>query len=111
MSFFHDDRPAAVLITQAQQSRQEELRSRTRRYALTMTVRTLAFIVAVILPVPVGAKIALIGAAIILPWLAVMAANAGPVRDDSRASYDVGAGSSLTEPLRIEGGHVIDAEV
>jgi len=110
VGFFREERDGAVLITRAQQSRQEELRSRTRRYALTMTIRTLAFVVAVAIPVPAGVKIGLIAAAVCLPWLAVTAANAGPVRQKGTPAYDRRAPHEGGEPLRLTGPRVIEGE-
>lgn len=109
MGFFRDDH-AAVLITEAQQSRQDELRSRTRRYAITMAIRTVSFVAAVAAPVPVWAKVLLIAAAVCLPWLAVTAANAGPVRSKGTARFDPGATRVEPVPLRLDGHTVIDGE-
>jgi len=111
VGFFRDDSAPAVLITGAQQSRQDELRSRTRRYAVTMAIRTVSFVAAVALPIPVWAKFLLIVAAICLPWLAVTAANAGPVRSKGTPSYDPGSRRVPERPpLALEGHRVIDAE-
>lgn len=72
MGFF---RPPAVVITTAAQSRREELRRRELRYVLTMSVRVVAFILAVILFHGVLRWIAVF-LALVLPWLAVVIANA-----------------------------------
>jgi len=110
VGFFRDD-DDAVLITEAQQSRQSELRSRTRRYAVTMAIRTVSFVAAVVAPIPAWAKVLLIVAAVCLPWLAVTAANAGPVRSRGSASFDPGATRAVRAPLRLDGHAVIDADI
>ena len=112
MGFFRDDSPV-VLITAAQQSQADEMRARTKRYAITMGIRTLSFILAVALPLPVWAKFVLIVAAVVLPWLAVTAANAGPVRShDEPVSYDAPRDAAPPRaPLPIAATKVIDGEV
>jgi hypothetical protein len=81
-----DDGP--VLVTTAARSPRDELRARERRYLITMGVRVLCFILAIVL-VGLGlrweAGIA-IAASLVLPWVAVVAANAGPVRAVERPS-------------------------
>lgn len=64
------------------------------------------FILAVLLPVPVVVKLLLIAAALVLPWLGVVGANAGPSLE-RRASTD----ALLERPARIaiEPGRDIDA--
>ena len=105
--------PDAVLITGAQQSRQREMRQRQRRYSYTMAFRTISFVVAVTLPIPVWAKIAMIGGAIILPWTAVTAANAGPKRQKVADPWE---GSADPVPLQLDPAtivpsFVVDSEV
>ncbi len=71
-----------VLITTAPQSPAEERRARERRYLITMGVRLVCFILAIVL-FGVGLRwIAAfaVAASLILPWVAVIAANAGPTR-------------------------------
>lgn len=71
-----------VLITTAPTSPAAERRSRERRYLITMGVRLICFILAIVL-FGVGlrwlAAFAVAGS-LILPWVAVVAANAGPTR-------------------------------
>ena len=71
-----------VLVTTAPQSPREEQRARTRRYLVTMGVRVACFVAAIVL-VSLGlrweAGIA-VAASLILPWVAVIAANGGPRR-------------------------------
>jgi hypothetical protein len=62
-------------ITDAGTSLSEDQRSRTIRYVVAMSVRTVCFIGAVLAPPPW--RWVLIGAAIVLPYFAVVMANAG----------------------------------
>jgi Flp pilus assembly protein TadB len=63
-----------VLITAASQSRYEEARQRRVRYVVTMAIRALCFVVAVLVPVPFVRIVAVIGACV-LPYVAVVGAN------------------------------------
>jgi Flp pilus assembly protein TadB len=62
-------------ITTAQSGLSLDQSSRQRRYFISMMIRTVCFILAVLLPSPYR-WIALIGA-VTLPYIAVIAANAG----------------------------------
>jgi hypothetical protein len=75
-----------VVVTSAGRSGSEDRRLRQRRYAQTQAVRLLCFVLAVALPVPLWAKLVLIGGAFILPWLGVVAANAGPSIERERST-------------------------
>jgi Flp pilus assembly protein TadB len=69
-----------VLVTTARRSPREEQRERERRYLITMAVRVVCFILAIVLfgiGLPWVAAFAVAGS-LILPWVAVVAANAGP---------------------------------
>ena len=71
----------AVRITTAATSRNEDIRARQRRYLFSMALRTVCFVAAVI----VGSGLAmwiLIAAAIFLPYVAVVMANAVTSRPD-----------------------------
>jgi hypothetical protein len=72
-----------VLVTTARKSPRQEQRERERRYLLTMSVRVVLFVAAIILfsvHLHWEAAIAIAGS-LILPWIAVVAANAGPKQD------------------------------
>jgi hypothetical protein len=75
-----------VVVTTAGRSGSEDRRLRQRRYARTQAVRLVCFLLAVSLPVPVWAKLALIAGALVLPWMGVVAANAGPALDRRQRS-------------------------
>jgi Protein of unknown function (DUF3099) len=72
------------LVTTAGKSPREELRQRTRRYLVTMGIRVVCFILAIVLyelDLHWEAAFAIAGS-LILPWVAVVAANAGPTRGE-----------------------------
>jgi archaellum biogenesis protein FlaJ (TadC family) len=72
------------LVTTAGKSPREEQRERTRRYLLTMGIRVVCFVLAIVLVaigVPWEFSAIAIAASLILPWVAVVAANAGPKRE------------------------------
>lgn len=74
----------AVRITTAPASRSEDLRGRERRYIISMTVRSIAFVAAVAVG-PGWVRWVLIAAALVLPYVAVVLANAGDQRQDAFA--------------------------
>src|SRR4051794_22556936 len=83
--------PPPTLVTTAGKSAREERRQRERRYLLTMGLRVLCFIAAIVLfaaGLRFAGAIAAAGS-LILPWVAVVAANAGPRRPPGRPTlYD-----------------------
>jgi len=77
-----------VRITTAAASRDEDIRSRQRRYLVSMGIRTVCFVAAVV----VGhgwLMWVLIVAALLLPYVAVVMANAASSRSDDFALGDV----------------------
>jgi hypothetical protein len=77
-----------VLVTTAGKSPGQERRERERRYLLTMGLRVLCFIAAIVL-FAVGPRWAGLVAAIgslVLPWVAVVAANTAPRRTPATPS-------------------------
>jgi len=68
-----------VLVTTAPVSPAEERRRRERRYLITMGVRVVAFVLAVFL-LTGWIRVVAIVLALVLPWVAVIVANAGPMR-------------------------------
>jgi len=78
--------PPPLLVTTAGKSAREERRERERRYLLTMGLRVLCFIAAIVL-FAAGLRLAgavAAAASLILPWVAVVVANAGPGRTASQ---------------------------
>ena len=93
----------AVRITTAPASRSEDIRGRERRYIISMTIRSVAFVAAVAVG-PGVLRWVLIAAALVLPYVAVVMANAGNQRTDVFTLPDapVGrelGGSSTARPL------------
>lgn len=97
-------------VTTAGLSGTEDRKLRQRRYVITQLVRVCCFVLAVSLPVPLWAKLVLIVGAFTLPWMGVMAANAGPTVQRSRPNAIMD--EPTEEPLRIalEPGRVIDQD-
>jgi hypothetical protein len=77
-----------LLVTTAGRSPRDEQRERQRRYLFTMAVRLVCWILAIVL-FGIGLRWAggiAVGASLVLPWVAVVAANAGPRRTVERPS-------------------------
>jgi uncharacterized protein (DUF58 family) len=60
-------------------SPRDERRARERRYLITMGIRVVAFIAAILLASG-WIRVVAIALALVLPWVAVILANAGPKR-------------------------------
>jgi hypothetical protein len=97
-----------VVVTSAGLSATEERQARMRRYAITQLARVVCFLLAVALPVPLGAKLLLVLGALVLPWMGVVAANGGPSRTRARETAMV----DRVEPVRLQldPGTVVDQE-
>src|SRR5215472_310699 len=81
MRIRHRTNEAPVRITDASPGLSEDIRHRQRRYALTMGIRTVCVILAIVLwQVDRIAAIVAITAGGILPYIAVVFANAGHER-------------------------------
>jgi hypothetical protein len=77
-----------VRITTAATSREDDIRARQRRYVLSMGFRTLCFVSAVIVGHGVVMWL-LIVAALVLPYVAVVMANAASSKSDDFALQDM----------------------
>lgn len=77
--------PDVHTITAAQRSLSAEQSARTRRYLISMAIRTACVIAAIV--VPGWPKWVFIAGAVVLPYLAVVVANAGRATD---AAGDLG---------------------
>lgn len=90
-----------VLVTTAAPSPVEERHARERRYLITMGIRVVAFIAAIVLAQRrwwLAAAVA-IALSLLLPWIAVVAANA-PKRTRSTTGPSLYRGR---EPQELEG--------
>lgn len=74
----------AVRITTAASSRQDDIAKRQRRYVVSMSIRTVCFVAAVAVG-PGWLRWVLIAAALLLPYVAVVMANAASSKDDDFA--------------------------
>lgn len=77
----HGDRDA-VRITTAPANRAQEIAARQRRYVISMSIRTVCFVAAVAVG-PGWLRWVLVAAAVLLPYVAVVMANATDNRDDA----------------------------
>ncbi|MFS0701741.1 DUF3099 domain-containing protein [Cellulomonas sp. 179-A 4D5 NHS] len=78
-----------ISITSAPEPLADDLARRTRRYLLQMGIRTLCFVLAVVLwgVVPAWVSLLFIVGAVVLPYVAVLFANAGRERVDRVPTY------------------------
>ncbi len=97
------DHAAAVRITTAAESREADISARQRRYVISMGIRTLCFIAAILVG-PGWVRWVLVAGALLLPYVAVVMANvAAPRSDDFELRQDLSRNAlpaGPTEPLR-----------
>lgn len=96
-----DESPEVFSITSASRGLSEQQPDRTKRYLISMAVRTACVIGAII--VPGWPRWALIAGAVVLPYLAVILANGG--REDNPGSQIVTPRAALppgTDRPRVE---------
>jgi hypothetical protein len=74
------------LVTSAPRPHSEEVSDRARKYLISMTIRTICLVLA-IFALHGWLRLIAIVAAIILPWFAVVMANAGPVGNDDEPEF------------------------
>ncbi len=101
--------PETVVVTTAGRSHTDDRMLRQRRYILTQLARISCFVLAVALPVPLWAQLGLIVGAVALPWMGVVAANAGPsVSRRAGPTAIIDRPVEQPERIAIEPGRVID---
>ena len=81
-----DDDSPVYLVTAAQPGHSQEMSGRLRRYLISMTVRVVCLVLAIFLFTG-WLRVIGIAAALILPWIAVVMANAGPVGDGAQPEF------------------------
>ena len=91
------DRDAAVRITTASSNRQDEIWARQRRYIISMAVRTACFLAAIFVG-PGWLRWVLVAAAVLLPYVAVVMANAAGSRSDGFELQDAQPDRQALEP-------------
>src|SRR4051812_2691003 len=87
--------PEAVRITSAAESRNADIAVRQKRYLLSMSLRTICFVGAIIVSLaggPTWVWVVLIAGALVLPYVAVVMANAASTKGDGFALVDHGPG-------------------
>jgi Flp pilus assembly protein TadB len=80
-------REESLRITTASRPRSEDIRGRERRYIISMGIRTLCFVLAVVFMGHWVMWVFLIGA-VFLPYVAVIMANAGVSPDPGGSEFD-----------------------
>jgi Flp pilus assembly protein TadB len=83
--------PDAYNISTAPVSAAEDRAHRQRVYLMSMSLRVVCFLLAVLLPAPMPIRITLIAGAILLPYFAVVVANAARRRPTPGADAQLGA--------------------
>lgn len=80
-------------VTAVPVSAAEDRQHRQRAYLISMSLRVICFILAITLPAPMPVRITLIAGAVLLPYFAVVIANAARRRpSDARAvAADLGS--------------------
>lgn len=86
-----DHQGDAVRITTAATSRDDDIAARQRRYVFSMAIRTLCFVGAIVVG-PGVLRWVLVAGAVLLPYVAVVMANAAATKSDGFALMDGGSG-------------------
>ena len=86
--------PTVHLVTEARTSRYDDIAARQRQYLIRMFIRTVAVLVAFLVPLPVWGRVLAVAIGLVLPMISVTAANAGPAPEPGMDRYDVRALSS-----------------
>jgi Protein of unknown function (DUF3099) len=74
------------LVTSAQQPHSQEMSGRAQRYLISMAIRTVCLILAIFVATGV-LRWVFVGLAVLLPYVAVILANAGPVHDSEQPEF------------------------
>lgn len=82
----HEDQPPVYLVTAARPGHSQEMSGRLRRYLISMTIRVIFLVLAIFLFTG-WLRLVGVAAAIVLPWVAVVMANAGPVGDGAQPEF------------------------
>jgi hypothetical protein len=82
----------AVRITTASPSRAADIAARQKRYVLAMSFRTVCFVAAIFVTLT-WARVILIIGALVLPYVAVVMANAAASKSDDYALLDGRSGN------------------
>src|SRR6476620_7094850 len=107
----HPDAP--IRITTATTSRADDIAARQKRYVLSMGIRSACFIGAVVSFIAGVGWLwpFLIAGALVLPYVAVVMANATTTRSDGFALVDRGYGRPQLPPGSDAGGRAEDEDI
>jgi hypothetical protein len=86
-----------VRITTASTSRDEDIAVRQKRYLVAMGFRTACFVAAIFVT-PIWLRVVFVAGALILPYVAVVMANAGSTKSDGFALVDGATGAKELPP-------------
>jgi len=104
------DEPEIPRITSAPEPLAEDVARRQKRYLIQMGIRVLCFAIAVITwhHIPMWVSLFFIVGAVVLPYVAVIFANAGRERRDEETTFidprEIGPGDHQTHHLGGPGG-------
>ena len=100
MSTHHD---APVSITTARSGRTDDIKRRQVKYLISMAIRTICFVLAVVLTGPL--RWVMVGAAFLLPYIAVVIANAADGREgEGPEAFDDEDRPQITSAQALEHG-------
>jgi uncharacterized membrane protein len=85
------------LVTSAQQPHSQEMSGRAQRYLISMAIRTVCLILAIFVATGVLRWI-FVGLAVLLPYVAVILANAAPARDNEQPEFVTFTHSAIDGP-------------
>lgn len=95
-------------------SRTDDLALRKRRYLAMQAVRMACVMLAALLPISLWGKGLFMVGAVVLPWIGVVTANAGPARSrerkDRRAAAPTASEPLVAAPLGLSGVRVVDED-
>lgn len=81
-----DDGEQVYLVTSARPGHSQEMAGRSRRYLISMAVRVVCLVLAIFV-LSGWLRVVGIAAALVLPWIAVVMANAGPAGDRDQPTF------------------------
>jgi hypothetical protein len=81
-----EDDPQVYLVTAARPGHSQEMSGRLRRYLISMAIRVV-FLVLAIFFFTGWLRLVGVAAAVVLPWIAVVMANAGPLGDGAQPEF------------------------
>jgi DUF3099 family protein len=92
------------LVTSARQAHSEEMSGRTQRYLISMGIRTVCLALAIFVATGI-LRWVFVGLAVLLPYVAVILANAGPAPDSDQPEF-----ITLSHPELVAGDLETDSQ-